>query len=104
MTIPVQPTLTINVDGAVFEVAKMSADVQQLVRYFDEFRQREVDLTTDLVMVRGALRDMQNTLLQTIQVERLAAMQKTAEPTQLVEDAVPSTPTATKRARKGAAQ
>lgn len=104
MTIPVQPTLTINVDGAVFEVAKMSSDVQQLVRYFDEFRQREMDLTTDIVMVRGALRDMQNTLLQTIQAERVAAQQKAETPAQPAEEATTPAPAPAKRARKGAAQ
>lgn len=69
----VQPTTTITIDDAVFEVASMSEAVQQMVQYLDDWRQKEVDAMSQLLMVRGALRDIQNTLLTTIQSERATA-------------------------------
>lgn len=69
----VQPTTTITIDDAVFEVASMSESVQQMVQYLDDWRQKEVDAMSQLLMVRGALRDIQNTLLTTIQSERATA-------------------------------
>ena len=70
--IAIQPTLTINVDGVIFEVSKMSTEVQQQIQYLDEWRQREMDISSDLLMVRGALRNLQDNLLVTIQKERKA--------------------------------
>lgn len=69
----VQPTTTITIDDAVFEVANMSANVQQMVQYLDDWRQREADTTSELLMIRGALRDIQNTLLAAIQEDQKAA-------------------------------
>lgn len=70
--LPVQPTTTISIDDTVFEVASMTPDIQQMVQYLDDWRQKEVDTTSELLMVRGALRDLQNTLLQAIQAARAA--------------------------------
>lgn len=66
----VQPTTTISIDDQVFEVANMSSNVQQMVAYLDDWRQAEADATSQLLMARGALRDLQNTLLSTIQQEQ----------------------------------
>ena len=79
----VQQTLTITIDDTIFEVANMSPEVQSAVMYMDEWRQKEADLTSKLLMVRAALNDVQNTLLKTIQAEAAAANQVTevAEPT-----------------------
>ncbi len=79
----VQQTLTITIDDNIFEVANMSPEVQSAVMYMDEWRQKEADLTSKLLMVRAALNDVQNTLLKTIQAEAAAANQVTevAEPT-----------------------
>jgi hypothetical protein len=73
---PVQPTLTIQLDDATYEVAKMSEQVQQLVGFFDDWRQKEADLSSDLLMVRSALRDAQTALVQMLKQEREEAMQK----------------------------
>lgn len=73
----IQPTTTITIDDATFEVANMNANIQQMVQYLDDWRQKEADCTSDLLMVRGALRDLQNTLLQAIQAEQAAS---TADP------------------------
>lgn len=72
----VTPTTTITVDGSTFDVAQMSAEVQQMVTYFDDWRQQEAVATSKLLMVRSALRDIQNTLLETIQKERSEALKK----------------------------
>lgn len=66
----VQQTTTITIDDAVYEVASMGANIQQMVQYLDDWRQREVDTTSELLMIRGALRDIQNTLLAAIQAEQ----------------------------------
>ena len=67
------PTTTVNIDDAVFEVASMSPNVQSMIQYLDSWRQKEADLTSDLLMVRGALKDLQNQLLVQIQEERATA-------------------------------
>ena len=69
----VQQTTTITIDDAVYEVASMGANIQQMVQYLDDWRQREVDTTSELLMIRGALRDIQNTLLAAIQAEQSEA-------------------------------
>lgn len=65
----VQPTTTITLDGQNFDVAKLSTEIQQMVLYLDDWRQREVDATSELLMVRGGLRDLQSTLSNAIQQE-----------------------------------
>lgn len=75
----VQQTTTISVDDKVFEVANMSANVQQLVAYLDDWRQAEADAMSQLLMVRGALRDIQNTLLTAIQAEQADDGQKAGD-------------------------
>lgn len=69
----IQPTTTITIDTTVFDVASMSAEVQQMIGYLDDWRQREVDTTSELLMIRGALRDIQNTILTAIQSDQAAA-------------------------------
>lgn len=87
----VTPTTTINAGDAVFEVARMSADIQQMIAYYDAWRQREIDLTSDLLQVRGALRDLQNQLVAALQKERDEAAAK-AEAMGLVPAAAPASP------------
>lgn len=76
----VQQTLTITIDDRVFEVANMSQEVQNAVMYMDEWRQEEADLTSKLLMVRGAINDVKNTLLKTIQDEIVAQAQPETAP------------------------
>ena len=76
----VQKTVTITIDDATFEVASMSAEIQQLVVYLDEWRQEEADQTSALLKTRAALHDIQNTMLSTIQQERAAATEAAAQP------------------------
>ena len=73
---PVQPTITIQLDDSTYEVAKMSEQIQNLVAYFDDWRQREADLASELLLVRSGLRDAQNTLVQLLKQEREEAIAK----------------------------
>ena len=72
----VQQTISVTIDDAVYEVAKMSNEVQQLIAYMDEWRQDEADVSTELLKVRAAVRDIQNTLMTTIRQEREEALKK----------------------------
>lgn len=69
----VQPTTTITIDEAVFEVSSMSPQVQSMIQYLDDWRQKEVEATSSLLVVRGALANLQNELLAVIQKERADA-------------------------------
>lgn len=105
-------TTSITIDESVYEVAKMSQEVQQMVTYLDEWRQKEADLSSDLLMTRAALRDLQNTLLETIQRERAEAQSKAEalgivaaptaapEPTAVAPAVVPAETTKKSRTRK----
>lgn len=72
----IQPTLTITLDNQSLEVSKLSSDVQQMVAYLDDWRQEEVDLSSRLLMTRGALRDLQNALAAQVQKELKDAKEK----------------------------
>lgn len=74
----ITPTSTIALDDVTFEVDRMSDNVKQMVSLFDDWRQREADLTSDLLMVRAALKDLQNTLFTTITEERQSAAKAAA--------------------------
>jgi cell division protein ZapA (FtsZ GTPase activity inhibitor) len=69
----VQPTLTVTIDDKSFEVATASEQVRQMIAYMDDWRQKEADLSSELLMARSAIRDVQNTLLTTIRQEQEAA-------------------------------
>lgn len=69
----VQKTTTVTIDEQSFEVSSLSENVQQMIALMDEWRQRDADLTGDLLMVRAAIRDIQNTLLSTIKAETTPA-------------------------------
>lgn len=75
----VQPTTTITIDEAVFEVSSMSPQVQSMIAYLDDWRQKEVEATSELLVVRGALANLQNELLAVIQKEREDAAKASAQ-------------------------
>lgn len=83
---PIQPTVTITVDGENFEVANMSNEVQQMVQYLDTWRQEEANQASDLLKTRAALRDLQNTLLQQIQNEKKAEEEAASEEAPVAEE------------------
>lgn len=65
----VQATTTVTIDEVSYEVAALSAETQQMIALMDEWRQTESDSVNDLLMVRAAIRDVQNTLLVKIKEE-----------------------------------
>jgi hypothetical protein len=76
----VQPTLTITIDDQNFDVATMSDQVRQMVTYMDDWRQIEADKSSELLMARSAIHDIQNTLLVTIRQEQEAVVGGVAAP------------------------
>ena len=78
----IQPTLTITIDDQSFEVAAMSPEVQQMVQFLDDWRQDEADQVSQLVKTRGALRDIQNSMVAQIEKEKQAVAAKEAAETE----------------------
>jgi hypothetical protein len=67
---PVQPTLTVTIDDVTFDIATMSDGVRQMIAYMDDWRQKEADISSELLMARSAIRDIQNNLLTTIKQDQ----------------------------------
>lgn len=74
----IQETITVTIDDKSYEVAQLSDNVKQMIGLMDEWRQKEADLTSDLLMARAALRDIQNTLLNAIKAETAPAAETPA--------------------------
>ncbi len=105
-----QPTTTLTFGDAVFEVSRMTPEIQQMVAYFDAWRQKEIDLQSELLQVRGGLEHLKGQLVAAIQKERDDAVKKAeamgvvppaAEPAAQpeVEEVTPAAP-ASRRKRK----
>lgn len=70
-------TITLGEDAnATFDVSKMSNQVQQMVMYMDEWRQKEQDLVSDILMVRAALKEIQTSLRDAIETEQKETLSK----------------------------
>lgn len=89
----IQPTVTLNVDGAILAVEKMTPEIQQLVALFDDWRQRAADFESDLLMAKSALTGLQTQLYNSIVKEREEALKRAEafaveapEPTSSVEE------------------
>jgi len=81
------PTTTLAIDdNTVFEISQMSPEIQQLVEFYDDWRQQEQERISDLNMVRAALRDLQQQLTVRVQEELAQAAAKPEESS--VEDVV----------------
>mgnify|MGYP000087074724 CR=1 FL=1 len=92
----VQPTTTITIDDKVFSVSSMSNEIQEMVAYYDMWRQKEIEAASSLLMVRGAMRDLQSTMMTSIQTELAAKAAEVQKP------AADSTPVPTKRGKRKA--
>lgn len=62
----IQETVTVTIDETPYDVAALGDAAKQMIVLMDEWRQKEADLTSEILMTRAALRDIQNTLLATI--------------------------------------
>lgn len=65
----IQETTSVTIDEQTYQVADLSDNVKQMIGLMDEWRQEDADLTNKVLMVRAAIRDIQNTLLTTIKQE-----------------------------------
>lgn len=65
----IQETTSVTIDDATYQVADLSDNVKQMIGLMDDWRQEDADLTSKVLMVRAAIRDIQNTLLTTIKQE-----------------------------------
>ena len=65
----IQETTTVTIDDKSYEVASFSDNIKQMIALMDSWRQKDADMTNDLLMVRAAIRDIQNTLLTAIKEE-----------------------------------
>lgn len=99
MTIPVQKTVSLTADGIAYDVEYMSPPVKEMVLIMDDFRQQEMDASIHLTMIRGALRDLQNQLLATIQQEQRDRETAAANQDD-VDDVVAVAPTKTRKGKK----
>lgn len=79
MATKVTPTTNIAIDDQTYEVERMSDNVKQMVALLDDWRQQEVDTTSSLLMIRAALKDLQNSLFTTITEERESAAKAAAD-------------------------
>ena len=75
----ITPTLTIQLDNKVVLVSNSSAEVQKLVQYLDDWRQKEADVTSELLMIKSAIRDLQNVLTTQINADNANAALQEAE-------------------------
>jgi len=82
----VQKTVTIQVDGQVIIVEQSSKTVQQLIGILDEWRQKQSDAQSELMMVNTALQGLQRELYETLTKEKLAAADA-AKPAEVPEPA-----------------
>lgn len=58
----IQPTLTIQLDDKIVLVSECSETVKTLISYYDDWRQKEYDINGELLMVKSAMRDIQNVI------------------------------------------
>ena len=65
--LPFIPTTTITMGETVFDVSKMTPDVQDMVTYLDQWRSDEQALISELLKVRSAMRELQTSLHNTLQ-------------------------------------
>ncbi|MCK9369626.1 hypothetical protein M0R04_06935 [Candidatus Dojkabacteria bacterium] len=70
MTMSILPTTTITIDDLILNVNEQSTEIQQMVAYLDDWRSDEANQASQLVKTRAALKDLQNSILQQLQLEQ----------------------------------
>jgi len=63
----------INVDEVPYAVSDMSEDVKRLVEFYNEWRQKESDIKSELMLVQAGQRDLSREIITTIRREKEAA-------------------------------
>jgi hypothetical protein len=75
----IQVTENVTIDDKTFQLNELSAEVQAMIAVFDEWRQDEADLTTSILKTRGALRDLQNQLVEQIRKDMAPPAEEASE-------------------------
>lgn len=83
----VEPVRVINVDNRTYDVASLPQQCQTLVAFYNEWRQKEADLKSELLLTQAAVREISREIVQTIQVEEAKKVAPAAGPG--AEDALP---------------
>lgn len=66
MSTKVQKTTTLTIDNATYNVSDLNGTTRTMVDIMDEWRQREADIGSDLLLVRAALRDIQSQIVAAV--------------------------------------
>jgi hypothetical protein len=77
------PITTLQIGDRRLEVSTLSPETQRLIKVLESWRQHELDLTNELMMVQSALRDLQREITNTIQVEPTDDQEKDVEHVEL---------------------
>ena len=63
----VEKTVSITIGEQTTNVVDLKPEVVQLIDLFDEWRQREADTASELVLVRSALQQLQSQIVAAVQ-------------------------------------
>jgi len=85
----------VNVKGVAYAVDAMSENVQRLVSILNEWRQKEVDTRSELMLVQAAQRELSREIVTVIDAEQAAAANAAApaaanDDMQVVQEETPS--------------
>lgn len=76
----VEPVRVINVENRTYDVASLPQQCQTLVAFYNEWRQKEADLKSELLLTQAAVREISREIVQTIQVENAKTEASAATP------------------------
>ncbi len=79
MTLRVEETKVVTIDDQTLAVDTLPDNVQQLVAFYDDWKQREMDLRSELMAMQAAMRTMQQQIAQAVKTSQEAAAKATAE-------------------------
>lgn len=65
----IEKTVSMKIDNVDYNVADFSDALKTLVAFYDDWRQQEVNLKSDILMAQAAIRDITREILQTVQKE-----------------------------------
>ncbi len=75
----IQPTQTVSFNDRLYPVSEFPDEIQQTISLMDDWRQADVEATSQLQMIRTALQSIQQTL--TTQIQTWEAEQSTSDET-----------------------
>jgi len=70
----------LNIDGVPYAVDAMSDNVKRLVSFFNDWNQKELDLTSDLLMVQSAKSHLSQQIIFQVRNEKQKAEEAATAP------------------------